>query len=289
MAKFALNVNGARATVDVRDPAEPLLFVLRNQLGLTGAKYGCGLGQCGACTVLIDGEATRSCTVAGERSAAARRSRRSRVSGPRPSRIRCRPRVRRRAGGAVRLLRDGHGDDRGGAARDTNPRPTRDGRAAGARRQPVPLRHAPAHPRRGRARGGGEGMNAPSTPRFPEGRRRARRRLLARAAAPRRSSSPAAEKALGKTLDVNDVDGFLAVNADGQRDDLLRQGGPRAGAAHRDPADGRRGARLRGRVASRWSRATPRSRPTRARPRAAPASCAAACRSGRPRRPRARR
>lgn len=64
MAKFALNVNARTQTVDVRDPNEPLLFVLRNQLGLTGAKYGCGLGQCGACTVLVDGEAARACRVA---------------------------------------------------------------------------------------------------------------------------------------------------------------------------------------------------------------------------------
>ena len=63
MSSLVLNVNGSERTVDVRDAAEPLLFVLRNQLGLTGAKYGCGLGQCGACTVLIDGEATRSCVV----------------------------------------------------------------------------------------------------------------------------------------------------------------------------------------------------------------------------------
>jgi nicotinate dehydrogenase subunit A len=63
MPTLALNVNGSVRTVEVRDPAEPLLFVLRNQLGLTGAKYGCGLGQCGACTVIVDGEAVRSCTL----------------------------------------------------------------------------------------------------------------------------------------------------------------------------------------------------------------------------------
>ena len=63
MPKFKLNVNGETRTVDVRDSQEPLLYVLRNALGLTGAKYGCGLGQCGACTVIVDDEAVRSCLV----------------------------------------------------------------------------------------------------------------------------------------------------------------------------------------------------------------------------------
>jgi nicotinate dehydrogenase subunit A len=61
MAKFDLTVNGVAKSVDSRDPAQPLLYVLRNALGLTGPKYGCGLGQCGACTVLVEGEAARSC------------------------------------------------------------------------------------------------------------------------------------------------------------------------------------------------------------------------------------
>jgi len=61
MANFTLNVNGRRQVVDV-DPATPLLYVLRNDLELHGPRFGCGLGQCGACTVLIRGEAVRSCT-----------------------------------------------------------------------------------------------------------------------------------------------------------------------------------------------------------------------------------
>jgi aerobic-type carbon monoxide dehydrogenase small subunit (CoxS/CutS family) len=61
MPTLKLNVNGETRTVVVRDSSEPLLYVLRNQLGLTGAKYGCGLGQCGSCTVIVDGEAVRSC------------------------------------------------------------------------------------------------------------------------------------------------------------------------------------------------------------------------------------
>ena len=56
-------VNGKRLHADA-DPAMPLLWVLRDLLGLTGTKYGCGIGACGACTVLIDGRATRSCQLA---------------------------------------------------------------------------------------------------------------------------------------------------------------------------------------------------------------------------------
>lgn len=55
-----LNVNGKRVTVDA-DPSTPLLWVLRDELDLTGAKYGCGIAQCGSCTVHIDGQAIRSC------------------------------------------------------------------------------------------------------------------------------------------------------------------------------------------------------------------------------------
>ena len=58
-----LLVNGARHTVN-GDPERPLLFVLRDELNLTGTKYGCGEGQCGACTVLIDGAPARSCRTA---------------------------------------------------------------------------------------------------------------------------------------------------------------------------------------------------------------------------------
>jgi len=61
MSKTTLQVNGQSRTFDA-EPDTPLLFVLREQLDLTGSKYGCGEGQCGACTVLIDGRARRSCT-----------------------------------------------------------------------------------------------------------------------------------------------------------------------------------------------------------------------------------
>ena len=57
---ITLKVNGAARQVDA-DPETPLLWVLRENLGLTGAKYGCGVGACGACTVHVNGEAVRSC------------------------------------------------------------------------------------------------------------------------------------------------------------------------------------------------------------------------------------
>ena len=62
MAAYTLNVNGRRAEVTT-DPSTPLLWVLREDLKMTGTKYGCGIAACGACTVLVGGVATRSCAV----------------------------------------------------------------------------------------------------------------------------------------------------------------------------------------------------------------------------------
>ncbi len=61
MGALTLRVNGTARAVELDDPTEPLLYVLRNDLGLHGTKFGCGLGQCGACTVLVDGRPVRSC------------------------------------------------------------------------------------------------------------------------------------------------------------------------------------------------------------------------------------
>ena len=63
MAVYSLNVNGSAYTVNVSDAATPLLWVLRDILGLTGTKYGCGVAQCGACSVHINGEVRRSCSI----------------------------------------------------------------------------------------------------------------------------------------------------------------------------------------------------------------------------------
>ena len=56
-----LNINGKQHSVDV-DPNTPLLWVIREQVGLTGTKYGCGVAQCGSCTVMVEGQAVRSCS-----------------------------------------------------------------------------------------------------------------------------------------------------------------------------------------------------------------------------------
>ena len=62
MATINLNINGKKQVVDV-DPKTPVLWVLRDHLNLVGTKYGCGMAQCGACTIILDGNAVRSCTL----------------------------------------------------------------------------------------------------------------------------------------------------------------------------------------------------------------------------------
>jgi isoquinoline 1-oxidoreductase alpha subunit len=64
MAHIKLNVNGQSRALEIDDPETPLLWVLRDGLGLTGTRYGCGVAQCGACTVHVNGRAVRSCVVA---------------------------------------------------------------------------------------------------------------------------------------------------------------------------------------------------------------------------------
>lgn len=62
MANLTLTINGRKHTVDV-DPQMPLLWAIRDFIGLTGTKFGCGMAQCGACTIHLDGNATRSCVL----------------------------------------------------------------------------------------------------------------------------------------------------------------------------------------------------------------------------------
>ena len=69
MPAYSFRLNGRSATVESWDANQPLLYVLRGALGLHGPKFGCGLGQCGACTVIVDGQAVRSCTLPVSRAA----------------------------------------------------------------------------------------------------------------------------------------------------------------------------------------------------------------------------
>lgn len=64
MAAYTLTVNGGSHTVNVDDPSTPLLYILQENFRLNGPKFGCGLGQCGCCTVLLDGQPVRSCQTA---------------------------------------------------------------------------------------------------------------------------------------------------------------------------------------------------------------------------------
>ena len=69
MASYAFRLNGRAVSAESWDPAQPLLYVLRNTFSLHGVKFGCGLGQCGACTVMLDGKAVRSCQTRIDRAA----------------------------------------------------------------------------------------------------------------------------------------------------------------------------------------------------------------------------
>ena len=120
--KFTLNVNGSDHTVEA-DPDMPLLYALRNDLGLNNPHFGCGLAQCGACTVHLDGQPIRSCvtplSAVGDRQGGdARRPRHAREAASAADRL-CRG-----AGAAMRLLHQRLDHDRGRASCATRRSPT---------------------------------------------------------------------------------------------------------------------------------------------------------------------
>ena len=139
MSAITLKVNGRTHTLDI-DPATPLLYVLSDDLELRGPKFGCGLGQCGACTVIVKGQAVRSCVTpvsSGGRSRDhhARRARHRRKAASDSAG------VHRRAGRAVRLLPERRDHDREGVSRPES-ESDRGGDPAGDVGRAVPLLHA---------------------------------------------------------------------------------------------------------------------------------------------------
>ena len=151
MAQITLNVNGKSRMVDV-DPTTPLLYVLRDDLELHGPRFGCGLSQCGACTVIIDGSTVRSCSYPVS-SAKNKQITTLEGSGHGSSSSRAASGVHRRAGGAVRLLHERHDHDGQGSARQESASERRR-HQAGIGWQSVPLRQPPAGDPRGEARRG---------------------------------------------------------------------------------------------------------------------------------------
>ena len=144
-----LQVNGAAHEVDV-DPSTPLLYVLRNDLDLHGPRFGCGLGQCGACSVIIDGEAMRSCIT--PVSAVQRRDHHARRPVEGRQAASAAAGLDRRAGAAVRLLPERPDHDCQGAARpESESDRRRDPHGHGGRA--VPLHDLLPHPGGDQARG----------------------------------------------------------------------------------------------------------------------------------------
>ena len=146
---IALDVNGKRHDVDVSGDM-PLLWVLRENLGLTGTKFGCGLGQCGACTVHVDGVAVRSCMTTAQ-SAAGKKSRPSKGCRPTSSH------PLQKAWVAEQVPQCGYcqsGQIMSAAALlAKTPQADRRADRHGDDRQHLPLRHLSAHPPRHPARG----------------------------------------------------------------------------------------------------------------------------------------
>ena len=167
MPGITITVNGARREVQAAGDT-PLLYVLRNDLELSGPQFGCGLSQCGACSVLVDGKEARSCVlpvsrVAGKRDHHPRRP--AGAVGQPAGPAGCRGRadaapgaagVDRRAGAAVRLLPERHDDQGHRAARgdaDADRRADQDRVHERAVAAPVPLRQLLGDPRGRAARG----------------------------------------------------------------------------------------------------------------------------------------
>src|SRR6516162_5880909 len=150
--RIVFDLNGKTQTVEVA-PDTPLLYVLRNELGLNNPHFGCGLAQCGACTVHVDGAPTRSCSLPVSAAAGTKVTTLAGLGQPRQA-APAAGGLYRRAGAAMRLLPQRLDHDRGrAAARHPAPLGAADPRRA--RRAQMPLRYAYGDPARRPARGAG--------------------------------------------------------------------------------------------------------------------------------------
>ena len=242
---ITLTINGKTQQVDV-DPNTPLLWVIREQVGLTGTKYGCGVAQCGACTVHIDGAAVRSCSMPVERGRRQARSPPSKASRGRDPAQGAEGLARARRA-AVRLLPVRHDHGGGGAPQDRSRKPDRR-RHRRRDHQHLPLRHLPAGARSDPRRGEGSVREATMTacrirnqpPLLPHQQRRRRRRPRARTAP---SALRPGGRARGRRLARNHRLGGDPPGQHHRHPRRARRDGP--GHDHRPRAARRRGARVR--------------------------------------------
>ena len=302
MARLTLQVNGAARVVDVDDPNTPLLYVLRNDLELTGAKFGCGLAQCGACTVHVDGQAVRSCAMPVSAVVGRPITTIEGLGSPeRPDPVQAAfiaeqaPQCGYCTAGLVMTARAFLQQNR---RRRPSRRSSRrwPGTSAAAGATSAWCARCSARPPRWEGRDmtpitrraflGAGGVLAVG---FGLGGR-APRRAAAQAAVPAAGAAWPADRYLGKTVAPDQVDAFLAIHADDTVTLFTGRVDLGHGASRGDAPDGRRGAGRAHRADHRDDRGGHgASARTRAGPAAAPGSPGAARRCGARGRPPARR
>ena len=250
--KFNLVVDGKPATVDA-DPAMPLLYALRDELGLSNPKFGCGKAQCGACTVHLDGAPMRSC-VTPVSAAAGKRVTTLAGPGHAGEAASAAKGVHRRAGAAMRLLPLRLDHDRARRSSRTTRKPTDAADPPGDDGHQVPLRHAHGDHARDQARRRNDGIGLRENdhepdypPRLPEGFRFARRQRLD-SRRRRRHAWARARRSSGKPPLMPERARLVDRRASRrQRHRVLRQDGHGPGRRRRHRPDRRRraGRRLR--------------------------------------------
>ena len=224
--KFSLNVNGKDHTVEA-DPDTPLLYVLRDDLGLNNPHFGCGLGQCGACTVHLDGKPIHSCRRPISPGRRSRRSSRSPASARPSIRIRCRPRMCEEQVPQCAYCINGWIMTAAAFLRD-NKKPTDEEIRTALHRHQMPLRHPHGHPARRQARRRDDGLREAAMTRHEKSASISPAALCSRPAArlssrsahrsrsmPSHAADDATAVATKPPLTPDQLSSYIAVNADG--------------------------------------------------------------------------